>query len=206
MKYFHKQIATFQSILHFLLVFVLFLLTSSISLSAPVFALPVCQVLDKSASRLDITLNLFGDIKKTKVDKIKAFLWIDPENPEGANLAALLEPHISKLFGNFEDNPLLIGMIANFLDKHLIFRSVSVAKRNGEDNFKVKGLVTSGNKKYPADFNISLDQIGRVQSRFSAKVESKNFQEILGMPGSAKGDFDLLFRAKPELSKELCSL
>lgn len=205
MLYYLRTLRLKTNISSFLLL-LLVLLLFSMFLSSNLYALPVCQVLDKSASRLDITLDLFGDIKKTKVDKIKAFLWIDPEAPEGANLAALLEPHISKLFGNFEDNPLLIGMLANFLDKDLTFRSISVAKRKGEDQFKIKGQVTSGNKKYPADFNISMDQIGQRQSRFSAKVESKNFQEILGTPGSAKGDFDLVFKARPELTKENCSL
>ena len=168
-------------------------------------ALPSCQVLDKINSRLDITLDLFGDTKKAKVDNIRAFLWIDPKNPESANLVASLEPKVSHLFGKFEENPLLIGMLANMLDKQLVFQSTSVTKRD-EDRYKVKGNVTSGNKKYPADFSISLKQIGEKQSRFAAKVQSDNFEKYLGTPGTAQGDFDLIFKAQPEMKKEHCSL
>lgn len=184
-----------------------FCLTTAFIFTASVAsATPVCQVLDKSASKLDISLDLFGEIKKSKVEKVKAFLWIDPEHPEGANLEALLEPHISQLFGNFEDNPLMIGMLANFLDKDLVFKSSSVVKKADSDRYKVNGQVTSGNKKYPADFNVSLDKIRQNKSQFTAKVESDNFQKIIGVPGSAKGDFDLVFIAKPEISKANCRI
>jgi hypothetical protein len=165
-----------------------------------------CQVLDKAASKLNITLDLFGDTRKTKVDNIKALLWIDPERPESARLVASLEPRVSQLFGNFEENPLLIGMLANYLDKELTFRSLSVVKREGSERYKVLGEVTSGKKKYPTDFNISLQQVGSQQSRFIAKVQSDNFEKVIGMPGSAQGDFDLIFKVNPVLGKDRCVL
>jgi hypothetical protein len=169
------------------------------------FAVPLCQVLDKAASKMNITLDLFGQVKKSKVDKIQAFLWVDPEMPESATLVAALQPEISKLFGDFESNPLLMGMMANFLDKELIFRSRSISKQNA-GTYKIIGQVSNGQQNFPANFNIASHSIGKLQSKFSAKVQSDNFQKILGAPGSAMGDFELLFKSRPELSKQSCSL
>lgn len=168
-------------------------------------ALPVCQLLDRSSSKLDLTLDIFGNTKKTKIDDIKAFLWIDPENPESARLSAVMRPKISKVLGNFEDNPLMIGMLSNLLDQELIFRSQSVlASKN--DNFHVTGKVTTGVKNFPADFMISSKGVSKNLSRFVAKVQSDNFQQVLGTPGSAKGDFELVFKTQAGLLQEQCRL
>jgi len=175
--------------------------------AAPAKAMPTCQVLDRASSKLDLTLDLFGAVKKTKVDKVQGFLWIDPERPEGARLIASMEPRVSQLFGKFEENPLLIGMLANMLDRPLLFRSTSVQKREGANSqYKVIGELTTGTKKYPADFSVSLTQVGDNQSRFATKVKSDNFEKFLGTPGTAQGDLDLIFRAKPGITKELCAL
>lgn len=190
----------------FLLILTFSIFAFSFVFIGSAFAQPSCQVLDKVGSKLDITLDLFGEIKKTKIDRVKAFLWIDAEKPESANMVASLEPRVSQLFGNFEQNPLLMGMMANYLDKELTFKSRSVVKTMEKDLYKVLGDVTSGQKKYPVDFNVSLQQVGKEQSRFATKVESDNFEKIIGAPGSAKGDFDLLFRTNKSISKELCAL
>ncbi len=168
------------------------------------FATPTCQVLDKAASKLDLTVDVFGNTRKSKIDQIKAFLWIDPSQPETASLSASLVPQLSKLFGNFEENPLMIGMLANMLDNEILFRSLSIQK--GATNYEVTGKVISGEKTYPADFSVMAKEIGNSQSRFLAKVQSKNFQKVIGTPGYANGNFDMVFRTKSGISKEECRL